>query len=240
MSKDDNHSWLDDEANKWDPFHTDDFIYGNNDGYTSFDEASLAESMRQHDAEARRRADQDYWDRRLQEDEEEAEEDEDYDTDDYDEDDYDSYEEEDEDIRHIKIVASVDFNFDADLGFLSEGDMFVKALTVHFAPVAELFGTDSTEDIEDVFRIIGRSDSTLALECSAWLADVFTPGNLNKCSLDDEQYEEYLYQVKVQHLSWAIYHSTYMRELTATTYKLLSTKYVDFVKCHLRYSVAET
>lgn len=46
MSNDEKHSWFDDYANKTDVFHTDDFMYGNNDGYTTFDEMVLADIMR--------------------------------------------------------------------------------------------------------------------------------------------------------------------------------------------------
>lgn len=43
MAKDDEHSGLDEIANFFDPFHVDDFTYGNNDGYTTFEESVTAD-----------------------------------------------------------------------------------------------------------------------------------------------------------------------------------------------------
>lgn len=59
MSWDDD-SLFDDVADVLDPLHIDDFIYGNDDGHTSFDEMILADTLRQQEEDSEREI-QEYW-----------------------------------------------------------------------------------------------------------------------------------------------------------------------------------
>ncbi|MBQ6979061.1 MAG: hypothetical protein IJQ07_00245 [Clostridia bacterium] len=104
MSKDDEHSSLDDLANSLDPLHLDDFFYGNNDGYTTYDEMVTADIIESEEEKFNKRNNTStYGD---EDDEDSDDEDEEYDDDEVDEDDdsqddtVDCFDEEDEEFSY--------------------------------------------------------------------------------------------------------------------------------------------
>ena len=210
MSNKDN-GWLDDEANRLDPLHIDDYSYGNNDGTTSFGEHITADILRQQSIDEDYNRYRDYANELFGDNEEDEVSDEEVEFYEEFDDAVDDYNSEADSIpENVDVTISVSIILEdqyTEMAELHKGESeqiqylgwgrweYEKALLDHSPRLRSFYGNNMDNSVFDIFEMMGKNDLEYAFDRYQWMTEFFSLDILKRYAPASRDYEKWAWEV---------------------------------------------